>query len=91
MSKFMLVIAALAGSSAFGSGFEKAIMFGGRAAGIGGIATPYIQGPQSLYFNPAASPRIKKDMRSMWISPRFSLNTKVRSTTRTPRSSQKRS
>lgn len=35
------------------SGFEKGIMWGGRSAGVGGIASPYIAGSQALYFNPA--------------------------------------
>jgi len=48
-----LIIAFASGSAAFASGYEKAIMFGGRSAGIAGIASPYVQGPQSLYFNPA--------------------------------------
>ncbi len=40
-------------SQAFAAGFEKNILWGARAAGVGGIATPYITGSQSLYFNPA--------------------------------------
>lgn len=48
-----LAAAFMASGSAFASGFEKAIMWGGRSAGLGGIASPYIQGPQALYFNPA--------------------------------------
>ena len=37
----------------FASGFEKGIMWGGRSAGVAGIANPYIAGSQSIYFNPA--------------------------------------
>jgi len=48
-----LATAFLASGSAFAAGFEKAIMWGGRSAGLGGIASPYVQGPQALYFNPA--------------------------------------
>ncbi len=56
MNRFLripLVAALFAANSAFAAGYEKAIMFGGRTAGVAGIASPYIQGPQSLYFNPA--------------------------------------
>jgi long-subunit fatty acid transport protein len=35
------------------SGYEKSIMWGAREAGVAGIATPYIQGSDSIYFNPA--------------------------------------
>jgi long-subunit fatty acid transport protein len=35
------------------AGYEKSIMWGGRSAGVAGIATPYISGSQALYFNPA--------------------------------------
>lgn len=45
--------ACLLSATAYASGYEKAIMFGGRSAGIAGIASPYIQGPLALYFNPA--------------------------------------
>lgn len=48
-----MVAAAVMSGSAFASGYEKAITWGGRSAGVAGIATPYIQGPQALYFNPA--------------------------------------
>jgi long-chain fatty acid transport protein len=48
-----MATAFMACGSAFAAGFEKAIMWGGRTAGVGGIASPYIQGPQALYFNPA--------------------------------------
>jgi long-chain fatty acid transport protein len=40
-------------SSAYASGFEKAITWGGRTAGVAGVATPYAQGAEALYFNPA--------------------------------------
>lgn len=39
--------------SAWGSGYEKSIMWGGQSAGLAGVATPYISGSQSLYLNPA--------------------------------------
>lgn len=53
-----LAAVALAGSmvvstTANASGFEKSIVIGGRSAGVAGIATPYIQGADALYFNPA--------------------------------------
>ncbi|CAN5396600.1 outer membrane protein transport protein [soil metagenome] len=41
------------GSTAFASGFEKSITWGGRTAGVAGVATPYVQGAEALYFNPA--------------------------------------
>lgn len=37
----------------FASGYEKGIMWGGRTAGVAGIASPYIAGSQAIYFNPA--------------------------------------
>lgn len=40
-------------SIASASGFEKAITWGGRTAGVAGVATPYVQGAEALYFNPA--------------------------------------
>jgi long-chain fatty acid transport protein len=49
----ILGLALLTSSHAFASGFEKSIMWGGRTAGVGGVATPYITGSQALYFNPA--------------------------------------
>ncbi|MGZ3721697.1 MAG: hypothetical protein ACXVA9_02120, partial [Bdellovibrionales bacterium] len=41
------------GSTAFAAGFEKSIMWGGQTSGVAGIATPYISGATSTYFNPA--------------------------------------
>lgn len=38
---------------AFGAGYEKSIMWGGRSSGFAGIATPYTTGADALYFNPA--------------------------------------
>ncbi|MBN8539388.1 MAG: outer membrane protein transport protein [Deltaproteobacteria bacterium] len=43
----------LMSSTADASGFEKSIVWGGRSSGVAGIATPYIQGADALYFNPA--------------------------------------
>ncbi len=43
----------LMGSTANAAGFEKSIVWGGRSSGVAGIATPYIQGADALYFNPA--------------------------------------
>lgn len=37
----------------FAAGYEKSIMWGGRAAGFAGISTPYSTGADALYFNPA--------------------------------------
>ncbi len=52
---FGLTIAAVACASvqAFGSGYEKSIMWGGKSSGLGGIASPYVKGSEALYFNPA--------------------------------------
>jgi len=44
---------ATASLAAHGAGYEKSIPWGGRSAGVAGIATPYVQGSQSLFFNPA--------------------------------------
>jgi len=43
----------LMGSTANAAGFEKSIVWGGRSSGVAGIATPYVQGADALYFNPA--------------------------------------
>ena len=55
------------------AGYEKSIMWGARSAGIGGIATPYIQGSEALYFNPAGlvSDKVGQDV-SFNISPTWS-------------------
>lgn len=50
--KHILVLLALVGMSAHAS-YEKSIMWGGRSAGIAGIATPYVQDSTAIYFNPA--------------------------------------
>ncbi len=57
-------------SQAFAAGYEKSIMWGGRSAGVAGIATPYIQGSEALYFNPAGlvSDKVGQDV-SLNISP----------------------
>lgn len=65
--------ALLASSQAFAAGYEKSIPWGGRSAGMGGIATPYISGSQALFFNPAGlvSDRVGHDV-SFNISPVWS-------------------
>ncbi len=57
-------------SQAFAAGYEKSIMWGGRTAGVAGIATPYIQGSEALYFNPAGltSDKVGQDV-SLNVSP----------------------
>ncbi len=47
------VVAIFSSTAAFGAGFEKSIVWGGRSAGLAGIATPWVQGAEALYFNPA--------------------------------------
>jgi long-chain fatty acid transport protein len=47
------LVAALFCTQVFASGYEKSIVWGGRSAGLAGIATPYSEGANSLYFNPA--------------------------------------
>jgi long-chain fatty acid transport protein len=55
---------------AFASGYEKSIMWGGRSAGLAGIASPWVSGSQSLYFNPAGLVRDQKGQDvSLAISP----------------------
>jgi long-subunit fatty acid transport protein len=62
MIKHTIRLASLAATVLFGlatahqasaAGYEKSIMWGGRSAGLAGIAAPWITGSQSLYFNPA--------------------------------------
>ena len=40
-------------SQASAAGYEKSIMWGGRTGSVAGISTSYIEGADSLYFNPA--------------------------------------
>lgn len=40
-------------ATAGAAGFEKSIVWGGKSGGFAGIAAPYIQGADALYFNPA--------------------------------------
>lgn len=60
-------------SQAHAAGYEKSIMWGGRPAGFAGIATPYSQGSESLYWNPAGlvSDRVGQDL-SFNVSPVWS-------------------
>jgi long-chain fatty acid transport protein len=54
LNKFApLMVLLFASAQATASGFEKSIMFGGQSAGLAGIATPYTEGSEALYFNPA--------------------------------------
>lgn len=55
---------------AMAAGYEKSIPWGGRSAGVAGIATPYIQGSQALFFNPAGlvSDSVQQDV-SLNLSP----------------------
>ena len=54
MNKIVLALSTLlVGQTAMGSGFEKSIPFGGQTSGVAGIGTPYMQGSQALFFNPA--------------------------------------
>lgn len=54
MNKFILALSALlVGQTAMAAGFEKSIPFGGEASGTAGIGSPYMQGSQALYYNPA--------------------------------------
>lgn len=41
------------GSSAFGAGFEKAVMWSGKWSGVAAAAASGVNGPESLFFNPA--------------------------------------
>ncbi len=72
--KRLLVLSAgfaiMASSQVFAAGYEKSIPWGGRSAGMGGIATPYISGSQALFFNPAGlvSENVGQDI-SFNISP----------------------
>ncbi|HVK60768.1 MAG TPA: outer membrane protein transport protein [Bdellovibrionales bacterium] len=47
------VFTLVSAQQAFAAGYEKSIMFGGHSGAFAGIATPWISGSQSLYFNPA--------------------------------------
>jgi long-chain fatty acid transport protein len=40
-------------SQASAAGYEKSIMWGGKTGSVAGISTSYIEGADSLYFNPA--------------------------------------
>lgn len=66
----MTSVSFLAAGSAFAAGFEKTIQWGGRQAGVAGIAVPYVQGADALFFNPAGlvSDRVGQEM-SLNVSP----------------------
>ncbi len=66
----LLASALLMSVQAYGAGYEKTIMWGGRSAGLAGIATPYTEGSTALYFNPAGlvSDKVGQDV-SFNISP----------------------
>jgi len=69
----LLASALLLSQTVFAAGYEKSIMFGGQTSGVAGIATPYIEGSQALYFNPAGliSDSSKMDV-SVNLSPTMS-------------------
>lgn len=50
---WLLVAGALIASAANGAGYEKNIPFSGRYAGIAGASVSSVQGPESVFFNPA--------------------------------------
>lgn len=69
-----LLILFMGANAAWGSGYEKSIMWGGRSAGLAGIATPSIKGSEALYFNPAGIVQDKAEAQdvSFNISPTWS-------------------
>lgn len=89
---FLAASAFLMAGQTYAAGYEKSIMMGGRTSGVAGIATPYISGSESLYFNPAglANTTGKQDV-TFNISPTWptfkgpinNQNTEVTSTTPT--------
>jgi long-subunit fatty acid transport protein len=64
MKNFILAWSIIGSSMVWASGYESSLMFGADVAGVAGVATPYIQGAQSVYFNPAglANDRQGKDL-----------------------------
>jgi long-chain fatty acid transport protein len=40
-------------TTAFAAGYERSIMFGGKAGGLAGVTTTTTQGARSIYFNPS--------------------------------------
>jgi long-subunit fatty acid transport protein len=66
----IILASALVGSLANAAGYEKSIMWGGKSAGLTGIATPYTSGGEAVYFNPAglAGDKVGSDA-SFYISP----------------------
>ena len=74
-TKSLVLVSALSlmtAQSAFGSGFEKSIPWGGETSGLAGIGSPYMQNSQALFFNPAglAGDKVGQDV-SFNISPTF--------------------
>lgn len=77
MSKAAMLGAAIFGgamiaSNANAAGFEKSNMWGAESAGKAGISAPYIQGSDSIYFNPAGLVANKPgNSLSLNVSPTF--------------------
>lgn len=52
-TRVFLVCGLFASAQAIAGGYERSTPFGGKAAPLGGIATPWVQGAEALFFNPA--------------------------------------
>lgn len=51
--RITIALALVAATNAWSAGFEKAVLWSGKYAAIGGAASSVVAGSQSLYFNPA--------------------------------------
>jgi long-chain fatty acid transport protein len=56
----------------YGAGLEKAVIWSGKYAGVGTAVTSAVQGPESLFFNPAGLANAPGFQTSLNFSPTFS-------------------
>lgn len=52
-ARVFVICGVFASATVFAGGYERSTPFGGKVAPMGGIATPWIQGAEALFFNPA--------------------------------------
>jgi long-subunit fatty acid transport protein len=65
-------LALLQTSFSYGAGLEKAVIWSGRYAGVGTAVTSAVDGPESLFFNPAGLASAPGFQTSLNFSPSFS-------------------
>lgn len=69
---WVLAIGFMSQADALAAGFEKAVVWSGRYAGLGSAVTSVVTGPESLFFNPAALAGTEGLQATLNFSPTFS-------------------